>query len=92
MGAVRAERVVKREIGGRILLIPVAGNIADLEKIYALEGCGEFLWDLLDGRSNDELARCVAKEFDIGIEDAVRDVEDFVGRLRELGLVEEKDD
>ena|GEM_PF-1953843 len=88
---VRSENVVKRRIAGEVLLIPVSGRLADLEKIYVLDGAAEFVWDRLDGRPLEEIAEEMVRQYDVGREEASRDAADFIASLKKYGLVRELD-
>ena len=74
----RNENVILRSIAGETLLVPVCGNLVDLQNIYVLEGIGEFLWNLVDDRSLDLLRDAVTARFEIDAEQAGRDVREFI--------------
>lgn len=79
-----------RRIAGETLLVPVAGRLADLQRLFVLEGAGEFIWDNLDGaRSLDEIRDSLVGRFDVSLAQAEQDLQDFVARLREAGLIQE---
>jgi len=72
---------------GKTLLVPVRGRIADLQELYMLNETGEFIWGMLDGkRTVDEIARGVAEEFDVSVDEALRDVTGYLEGLLSRGL------
>lgn len=86
----RAPGVVSRQIAGENLLVPVKGNLADMQRIFTLNPTGAFVWCRLDGARNLE-AVCaeVLGRFATTPEEAARDVLEFVGRLSAAGLAED---
>lgn len=55
---------------------------------YVFEGTAAQIWAGVDGtRTEQQLARHLAESFDAPVEVVEADVAEFVGRLRELGLV-----
>lgn len=86
----RKDNVIARRIMDESLLVPVRGKLADLQRLYVLEGVGEFIWNRVDGRrSVADIGRAVAAEFDVGLEEAERDAREFVTELGQLGLITE---
>ncbi len=81
---------VTREIAGETLIVPVSGNVADLESIYTLNEVGGVIWGLLDGqRSDNEIVDAVCAEFDVERDRAQADVAALLVSLREAGLIEQ---
>ena len=86
----RDERVVARRIAGEILLVPVEGELANLQRVFALDGVGQFIWEKIDGaRSIGALCDAVEREFEVGSEEAKRDCLAFVSELAKAKLVRE---
>jgi hypothetical protein len=85
----RTRAVVTREIAGETMLVPVRGNLADMQKVFALDETARFIWDLLETPSSIvEMAETVTREFKVAGDEAGRDVKEFVEELRTAGLVE----
>jgi Coenzyme PQQ synthesis protein D (PqqD) len=81
---------VTREIGGETLIVPVAGDVVDLESIYVLNPVGSRIWALLRSPTTaDEIAGIVAGEFEVSPEDAAADIAEFLGSLSTRGLIQE---
>ena len=86
---VRSEAVVARVVAGETLIVPVRAKVGDLASIYSFNGTGTLIWKLLESpRTVGELATAVAGEYDVDAAEAERDVMDFVGEMRCVGLVE----
>jgi len=86
---VRSQSVVARVIAGETLIVPVRSNVGDLASIYSFNGTGTLVWQLLESpQSVAELAEAVAKEYQVEASQAQRDVEQFVGEMKSVGLVD----
>ncbi len=86
---IRRGVTVTREIAGETLIVPVSGNVADLESIYTLNEVGGAVWRLLDGRrSDEEIVDAICAEFDVERDRAQSDVAALLASLREAGLIE----
>jgi hypothetical protein len=84
-----APGVVRRNIGGEIILVPTRANVANFRNVFLLSRVGAFLWEKLDGkRDRDELCRLVREQFAVpdGHEVAA-DVDAFLGALSQRGLL-----
>jgi len=83
----KAPGVVTRVIAGETILVPVSGNVADMQRIFSINEVGAFLWELIDGTASlEELAFAVAGEFDVDEETALSDVLEFARGLLGSGL------
>lgn len=84
-------KVILRHVAGETLLVPVRGTVADMEKLYVLEGIGETAWRLVDGqRTMADIEQALAEEFDAPAEELRRDLFEFVDSLKAADLIEEK--
>jgi hypothetical protein len=81
---------VTRRIGGETLIVPVAGQVTDLESIYVLNEVAGRIWDLLQSPTTaDTIATVVAGEFSVSPQHAVEDVMKFLDTLGARGLIEQ---
>jgi hypothetical protein len=79
--------VVERTIADETFLIPVKGDLATRAELFALSEVGQFVWSRLDGRRDTgEIAAEVAREFEVGEEQAGTDVGEFIEQLQQHGL------
>ncbi|MGK2858393.1 MAG: PqqD family protein [Thermoanaerobaculia bacterium] len=78
-----------RRIAGETIVVPIRARAAELDAVYVLNEVGAAIWNQLDeGRSPAEITATIAAEFDVSAETALRDVEQFLERLLEAGIVE----
>jgi hypothetical protein len=83
----RGDGALRREIGKRSVLVPVRHNLVDLDNLFALNLCGAFIWDRLDGRNTlDDICRNVMEEYKVDRAVAEADVTAFADELLEAGL------
>lgn len=82
------KELVKRDIAGDIVLVPVGKTVYDANGLFVMNEVGEFLWDRLsEAESAEDLANAVVQEYDVGIEEARRDIEEFLDKLRQMDII-----
>jgi len=76
-------KFVETEIDDEVVLMDLeSGNF------FSLAGTSLAVWQAIDGeRSEDEIAALLADEYDQPLERILSDVTDFLGELRDAGLV-----
>ena len=85
----RKDGVVKREIAGETFLVPVAGKIASLKRVFILNDVAGLVWDSLAGPSEaEDLVSAVVHAFKVEPETARVDVAELLQALQENGLLE----
>jgi hypothetical protein len=79
-----------RRIAEETVVVPIRARAADLDSVYTLNAVGAAIWaQLAAARTADEIAGCVAEEFDVTADVARADVARFLERLLEAGMIEE---
>jgi len=80
--------LVTRKVAGETLIVPIRGQVGDLEAIFTLNEVGSLIWSLLDGRhTGAEMAAAVADEYDVDPAAARADTLEFLRGLAEAGLI-----
>jgi hypothetical protein len=88
----RNNDVVSRQVLDERLLVPIRGQLADLQQVFMLNPVAETIWQQLDGAHDVAAIRdVVVAEFEVEPEQAEADVAEFVAHLREAGLIREVD-
>lgn len=78
-----------RKIAGETIVVPIRARAAELDSVYVLNEVGAAIWNQLDaGHSPAAITAAIAEEFDVSPETARRDVEQFLEKLLEAGVVE----
>ena len=81
--------LVTRQIAGETLIVPVAGQVTDLDSIYVLNEVASRIWELIRSPTTVErVAEVVAGEFDVSPERAAEDVAEFLGSLAARELIQ----
>jgi hypothetical protein len=84
----RREDVILRQVAGEKLLVPIRGNLADMNAIYALVGTGLHVWEeLTEPRTLCDLAASVAERYDVTEAAAQVDLAVFLDELVSRGLI-----
>jgi hypothetical protein len=85
-----ADRHVYRNIAGEHLLVSIRGG--NDAPFYGLTPSGAALWKRLDTwATREELVDDLVATYDVDRGQAVRDVDEFLDQLRELGALESDD-
>ncbi len=86
----KKEDIVTRNIVGDTLLVPIRGNLADMQQIFALNPTADFIWQQLDGKQNlDTIRQGLVSGFEVTGEKAEHDILQFIRELDATGLIEE---
>jgi hypothetical protein len=84
----RDASLVSTEIAAGLLLVPIRDHVRDLDDVYTLNETAARIWALVDGRrSLRDIRDCLVAEFDVGPEEALRDVTEFVSQLEAAGAL-----
>jgi hypothetical protein len=80
---------VTRSIAGETLVVPVRGQVGDLNAIYSMNEVGAFIWEQVDGRKNlTEVVEAVCGEFEVAREQAETETSEFIAALEAAGMIE----
>ncbi len=81
---------VTREIAGEVLLVPVHGKLAQLQRIFVLNPVGAYIWQQLDGeRDLEAIHRGLVDNFEVTGGEAEADLYEYLGALEDAGLIVE---
>jgi hypothetical protein len=87
---VQNTNIVRRDIADEILLVPIRGELADMQRIFALDETSDFIWQRLDGqRSVEEILTAILEDFDVGADQASADLDTFIQELLDADLIQE---
>jgi len=85
----RKGEFVTRSIAGETLVVPVRGQVGDLDAIYSLNEVGAFIWEQFDGRKSiDQVVEAVRLEFEVAPEQAEKETSEFIAALEAAGMIE----
>lgn len=82
------KELVKRDIAGDTILVPVGKTVYDSNGLFILNELGSFLWDRLEtAETEEDLLRAVLEEYEVTEQTAKKDLCAFLDKLRELGIL-----
>jgi len=75
-------KFVAREVGNELIIVPLSGNVAQMNALFTLNETGKFIWDnATDTNSIDDLATQMTDTFNIDSQTARKDIETFLQKL-----------
>lgn len=84
----RKDSVVCRRIAGEFILVPIRGDLANMQAIFALNPVGHSIWESLGERMTvAQMRHVVTDRFDVDEEQAGKDVDEFLADLEAAELV-----
>lgn len=82
------KELVKRDIAGDTILVPVGKTVYDSNGLFILNKLGSFLWDRLEAAENEEeLLHAVLERYEVTEETARKDLNKFLTDLKNLGIL-----
>lgn len=83
------ENFILRKISDSFVVVPVGDAVVDFSGLINLNETGAFLFERLQkGTDNADLVNALLSEYDVPKECAEKDVQVFVNKLREAGILE----
>lgn len=78
-----------RQVAKTWVVMPLGQSTLDLNGILTLNESGALLWKALErGGDREAMARALTGEYDVSPERAMADVDRFLGKLAEAGVLE----
>ena len=82
------KELIKREIAGDTILVPVGKTVYDSNGLFALNELGAFLWDKLpEATSKEDLVNAVLAEYEVSAWEAAAAIDEFLSKLQSLGII-----
>lgn len=82
--------LILKEIAGNYIIVPVSGELVDLNAMINVNETGAFLFKALENETTVEsLSDALTKEYDVDLETAKSDTKDFLEILRKNSMLEE---
>lgn len=83
------KELIKREIAGDVVLVPVGKTVYDANGLFILNEVGAFLWDKLPMAENeDALLAAVLDTYEVSPETAKEDIAAFLRKLRDMQILD----
>ena len=82
------KELIKREIAGDTVLVPVGQAVLDSNGLFILNELGAFIWDLLPTVDTaQQICEKILAEYDVSEETAARDVAEFLETLADMKIL-----
>ena len=82
------KELIKRDIAGDTILVPVGKTVYDSNGLFVLNELGAFIWDILPRMETEaEICEAVLAEYEVSREEASDDVAEFMEKLRQLNII-----
>jgi hypothetical protein len=86
----KSDDIIHRRIADETILVPLRGELVDMQKIFSLNPVADYVWEHLDGKRNlMEICNRVDHMFESVPEQVRNDVLEFIGELVEAKLITE---
>ncbi len=80
---------IVRKIGGQTMAVPVGRQTSEIHGMIALTESAELLWNTLkEGADLEKLTEIITDNYEIDKETAVADIEKFLDKLQQQGVLE----
>ena len=84
-----SEDFVLRQVAGTWVVLPLKTDTVDFNGMIRLNDSGAVLWKALERGSNREaLIRELTDRYEVTVDDAGADVDEFLNTLRKIGCVQ----
>jgi hypothetical protein len=80
-------KIVARRIEDEVVLVPISREVGEIDSLYVLNDVGARIWDLIDGRSFEEVRDAIVEEFDVSETTAEEDLTVLIEQLKEIGAI-----
>ena len=82
------KELIKREIAGDTILVPVGKTVLDSNGLFVLNELGAFIWELIPNvDTEEEICKAVLTEYEAQPQEVVQDVKAFLEKLEQLGII-----
>lgn len=84
------EGFLLREIADCHIVVPVGSRVIDFKGLMTLNNSGYFIWNqLIEENTYEKLLGSILQEYEIDGEIAKKDLDEFLDKARESGVLEE---
>ena len=78
-------RFVTRTVGDELVIVPLSGNVAQMNRLFTLNETGKFIWDNCEKCTDiKSLVVLLTENFDVQPDAALTDVEAFLEKMEML--------
>lgn len=78
-------RFVTRTVGDELVIVPLSGNVAQMNRLFTLNETGKFIWDNSEKCTDiKSMVVLLTENFDVQPDAALTDVEAFLEKMEML--------
>ncbi len=78
-------KFVARQVAEELVIVPLSGNVAQMNELFTLNETGKFIWDnVSEDKTPVQISALMTEQFDIDVQTAQRDVETFLKQMEIL--------
>lgn len=82
------KELIKRDIAGDTILVPVGKTVYDSNGLFVLNELGAFIWEMLpEANSEEDILKAVLAAYEVSAEEAKADVAEFLEKLKKLEII-----
>ena len=75
-------KFVVRAVGNELILVPLTGNVAQMNELFTMNETGKFIWENIEEKTTiEELEKLMTDAFTIDSETAKKDIIIFLKKL-----------
>jgi len=76
---------VTREVGTELVLVPLTGNVAQMNELFTMNETGRFIWEnICDDTTIEDMVEKMVETFDVTPEIADKDITGFLKKMSEM--------
>ena len=80
--------LIRRDIAGDTILVPVGKTVYDSNGLFVLNELGAFIWDMLpQAETEEDILSAILKEYEVTPDEAAADLAEFLNKLREMEII-----
>jgi len=73
---------VTREVGTELVLVPLTGNVSQMNELFTMNETGKFIWENInDDTTTEELTEKLVENFEVSLEIARKDLVEFLEKM-----------
>lgn len=78
-------KFVAREVGNELILVPLTGNVAQMNELFTMNETGKFIWENSNEETSlEDIVNLMTDEFAINAATACKDIETFLKQLESV--------
>ncbi|MCR5112422.1 MAG: PqqD family protein [Acholeplasmatales bacterium] len=82
-----SKNFIFKAVAGEYMIIPLSGGTVDMTKSFNINETGAFIYKGLDqGKTAEEIAEDMAKEYDAPKDELLKDINEFIAILKKKGI------